>query len=68
MLKKYQVVGSAGCSSETVLFDDESSRAAIDWAKAYTRFGDWVGHESITVLCYNADGEAVDLWRICDDD
>ncbi|MFM7009050.1 MAG: hypothetical protein ACKO0Z_06905 [Betaproteobacteria bacterium] len=67
-VKKYQVIGDAGCHTEQLLFDDDSSSAAINWAKAYTKGHDLGGYESVTVLYYKPDGEAIDLWRICDDD
>ena len=66
-LKKYQVIGDAGCTTETVLYDDNSSQEAIRWAKSYCRY-DLGGYESVTVLYYAPDGEALDLWRLCDDD
>lgn len=66
-VKKYQVVGDAGCTTETLLYDDNSSAEAIRWAKAYCRY-DLGGYESVTVLYYKDDGEAVDLWRLNDDD
>jgi hypothetical protein len=67
MSKNYQIIGDVACHTERVLFETTEYEEAIRWAKGYCR-RDLGGYESITVLYYQEDGEAIDLWRMNDDD
>jgi len=61
-MKKFKVYGDYGMYDECMLEDFDLLSEAERWAKQYTR-RDMGGYESIDVISFRSDGEAVTHWR-----
>ena len=59
----YKIYGNYGLESECLLEEFKSSSDAERWAKGYCR-RDLGGYDSVEVISFHADGEAVTHWRI----
>jgi hypothetical protein len=62
MAKKFQVFGDYGLHDECMLEDFDQQSEAVRWAKQYCR-RDMGGYESIDVISFMSDGEAVTHFR-----
>lgn len=62
MAKKFQVFGDYGLHDECMLEDFDRQDDAVRWAKQYCR-RDMGGYESIDVISFMSDGEAVTHFR-----
>lgn len=61
-MRNYIVYGDYALTSEQSLFESPSRKEAVDWATRYCR-RDLGGYESIEVISFNDDGEAVTHFR-----
>ena len=62
MTKKFKVYGDYGMHDECMLEDFDLESEATRWAKGYCR-RDMGGYESVDVISFLSDGEAVTHWR-----
>lgn len=66
-LKRFQVYGDYGLTSQQLLEDFDNRAEAISWAKGYCR-RDLSGYSSVEVASFHEDGEMVTHWDKREDD
>lgn len=59
-MKTYYVFGDYGYESECELYSTNNLQEAKDFARNYTRWGDFGGYNIIEVAWFNEDGEYIE--------
>lgn len=65
----YTVFGDYGYTSETVLFESNDRKAAVEWAKNYVKAGDTGSYDVMDAAYFAEDGEYITLFTYrCEQD
>ena len=67
-MRTYYVFGDYGYESECELYSTNNLQEAKDFARNYTRWGDFGGYNIIEVAWFNEDGEYMTEERIMAED